>query len=410
MLLLIINSTMYDPTATATDLQNDAGISTNRYDAHNDLGAMEDDNFNEMPKRQKRLKKLKGVEYPDGLDEDLMGDEEDRRYLSSLTHLEREKILEERHTRRQQLIRHSELLKTLKESDNKESPESFLGIESLTKRQFSQLKDESMGPLTNIKRIKEFDSPLKTKKKRRSDGGSNESLNATEDLKKINDICLKRMLLLKLHDHLYFEDAIRDCLVKINTGNVNSRTVYKIGIIKSVTEKPNAPYTFNEKTYTKYLDVAFDSTNWGSVSIINVSNKEIDEHEALKLLENLREVTSFPLNARWVERKLEELNKFVNYKFTSEDIMKINERNLDKIKESKTTGWITKKKLLEDKVHYLESENFLEFSQERYNEILQLRKQIDEVNNQISLEQQAQQQAANRKGGHEKFLEYKSVA
>ena len=397
---------MYDPTAPLVNAQNDADITANRHETQNDVEALEDDNFNAMPKRQKRLKKLRGVEYPDGLDEDLMGDDEDRRYLSALTHLEREKILEERHNRRQQLIRQSELLKTLKESQDKASPESFLGIESLTKRQFSQLKDESTGPLTSIKRIKEFDSPLKTKKKRRSDGGNNESLNATEDLKKINDICLKRMLLLKLHDHLYFEDAIRDCLVKINTGSVNSRTVYKIGIIKSVTEKPTAPYTFNEKTYTKYLDVAFDSTNWGSVSIINVSNKEIDEHEALKLLENLREVTSFPLNARWVERKLEELNKFVNYKFTSEDIMKINERNLDKMKESKSTGLITKKKLLEDKVHFLESENFMDFSQERYNDILRLRKQIDEINQQISIEQQL----ANRKIGYEKFLEYKSVA
>ena len=37
----------------------------------------------------------------DNFDEDLMGDEEDRKYLASLTELEREKILMERHAKRE---------------------------------------------------------------------------------------------------------------------------------------------------------------------------------------------------------------------------------------------------------------------------------------------------------------------
>ncbi len=48
----------------------------------------------------KRMSYYKKKKFIDGYYEDLMGDEEDRKYLNSLKHIEREGIIEERHRNR----------------------------------------------------------------------------------------------------------------------------------------------------------------------------------------------------------------------------------------------------------------------------------------------------------------------
>lgn len=68
---------------------------------------------------KKRLSKKGSKLYFDGYDDDYIGDENDRRYLNSLNELEREKIIEQRHQNRQQLLEQQRLLDQYKKSGMK---------------------------------------------------------------------------------------------------------------------------------------------------------------------------------------------------------------------------------------------------------------------------------------------------
>lgn len=325
--------------------------------------------------------------------------------LERLSHLERERILGERFLRRQELLKQDALLRSMPQQGLSDDLDQFLGLDSLTKRQFSQLKPDVESPPSRP--VRDLDSPRKVKKPRRKgeEDDSAKPLNPTEDLAKLNSICLKRALLFKLHDHLYFAEAVRDCLVKVNTGSLNGRGSYRVGLIKAVTERPGASYAAEGKTYAKFLEVAFDARTMGSVSLASVSNREIDEPEAYKLLEELRDAVGFELSALWAARKTEELARFTNYRFTGEDIMKINERNLNKAKAAGAGGSsAARKKLLEEKLNFLESRNFEQFDQPRYEEIRRLRAEVEELTRLAGTAEPGQQ------ARYEKFLEYKAVS
>ena len=78
------------------------------------------DSQNDIKKQLKSTIKASSDNY----DKDLMGDNQDREYLLSLTELEREKILMERHAKREDLSRKKELLDKL----NKKKGEERYGV------------------------------------------------------------------------------------------------------------------------------------------------------------------------------------------------------------------------------------------------------------------------------------------
>ncbi len=105
----------------------------------------------------------------------------------------------------------------------------------------------------------------------------------------------------------------------------------------------------------------------------NVSNKELDEREAYKFKEELRDVCDIELNMVWVWNKLRDLEYYMNYKFTTKDIMKINDKLLNETEQPKTIQKIKeRKKLLVKKVKILQDKNFINYSKETDDEIKDL--------------------------------------
>ena len=339
----------------------------------------------------KRLMKIRAAEFPDGFGEDLMGDDEDRARLESLSQLEREKILQERHLERQKLLARrnfdAEQKSMLEKSSN-----------SLVKRQLQNIKDEQVD-LAFEKRVKVDTSGYR----RPRPASSDRLINPAEDLTLLNQICVKRSDLIQLHNHLYFEDAVRYALLKVNH-KLGSKNEYRLGMILSVKEIENRPYVFEGKTISKYLNVVFDKSSSLDVSFVNVSNREIDEREAFKCLEDLKELSDFQLDKEWIERKTGELLKFMNYKFTEEDMQKIRELKLEKLKAVSAETCLERKKLLEEKLAFLEGKNNYEYTIQRENEIEEVTREI------ASLRQMLQSQTFSSRFDNEKdqFMSFKS--
>ena len=92
------------------------------------------------------------------------------------------------------------------------------------------------------------------------------------------------------------------------------RNNYKIGIINRAFKKPES-YTYENKNYQTYLQITINSTEKWEIKLLNVSNKEMDENEALQFFKSLENLTEFNLDKDWINRKIEQLHKYENYKF-----------------------------------------------------------------------------------------------
>lgn len=58
------------------------------------------------------------------------------------------------------------------------------------------------------------------------------------------------------------------------------RNNYKIGIINKAFKKSES-YVHENRNYSTYLDITISSTEKWEIKLLNVSNKEMDENEAL---------------------------------------------------------------------------------------------------------------------------------
>ena len=356
-----------------------------------------------VPPEKKRLKKIKRSQFPDAYQDDLIGDEMDEEYLANLTHLEKEKVLAERHQKREQLIKEKNLREEL-EKNKYEIGNDLLNY-SLTKRGLSVIKDESKDFMERQAPLSERTRTIKKIKKFSID----DKISSNENINLLNKICATRTFLFQIINHLYFEKAVKNCLVKINFGNKNGQNIYKIGIINRILKKKEK-YSFENKFYDTYLEVLNENNKKWEVKICNVSNQEIDWPEGYKLLEKLRNVVDFELDMNWVHYKIEELNKFMNYKFTNEDILKIKEKQLEEITLKTEEDFLKKKKLLETKLNFLEDKNFHSYSEKNEIKIQDLKDKITEVKKLIAEKEKISAKnfllAYTKK---DKYLEFKNI-
>ena len=58
------------------------------------------------------------------------------------------------------------------------------------------------------------------------------------------------------------------------------RNNYKIGIINRAFKKSET-YTHENKNYQTYLEITISQTEKWEIKLLNISNKEMDENEAL---------------------------------------------------------------------------------------------------------------------------------
>lgn len=326
-----------------------------------------------------------------------MGDEEDQRYLEGLNHLEREKVIDRRRRHREQLIKEEMLMKQMggrRESDFGE----------LKKPMFAELKEDS----------KDFVSNKKVKADKRASivpARDSKTINPTEDMAKLNQICMKRSAILKLIDHFGFEAAVKDCLIKVSLGAMSEDNLsqYKIGLIQGVISMPAVPYSLEGTNMDRYLRVLFENGVENDVAILNISNKEIDEHEAFKLLTDLKRSGGNPLDKTWIDKKQADLEGFLNKRLALEDIIKIKERRLENIRANESRNPWSEKRLLEEHLHHIEFQNFKEYDDERYNKIQELRSELAQINARIASEKHAEGELGSAKDKFDKFIDYKSV-
>lgn len=296
-----------------------------------------------------------------------MGGAEDRKWLGTLTHYERENIIQERHKNRELLLKKKHL--------QKDQPIDVLPTTQLKKR-LAIIEEEGEGDNLNmLQRSDRF-----TDKRVKTETDYVLALNPTEDLQKLNSICLKRGLLFKLQNHLYFEECVRNCLVKISCRSTSGKQDYKIGMITGVRQIADKQYTFERKSYDKYLSVLIGEEDFHDIPLSNVSNKEIDEQEAFGLLSKLRTIVTFRLDLDWVQGKQRDLENYLNYQFKGEDFSKIFARQMNKMEGSSETALIRKKNLIDNQLNHLKTQNFHEYDAKRAQEIVKLETLINEIN------------------------------
>lgn len=304
-----------------------------------------------------------------------MGDETDQTYLNALSHLERERVMEERHKNRQILLKRN----ALKESQDINT-EEIMDFDNMLTKRLGKLKDDNDGYDNNHNLFQLTTDMHMEKKKQKKTAIGDLSINPTEDLMQLNSICLKRALVFKLQNHLYFEECVKRCLVRVHYQAPSGRVEYRIGIVTSVKTDDSQKYVYENQTYNKLLVVVMGEEQSCDIKLINVSNKEIDEQEAFGLLSQLRNVVGFELNMKWVKEKQADLNKYLNYQFTGEDVIKIAEKQIKNLSEVTEIDFLRKKKLFENKLNMLKSLNFHEHDENRQAEIDRLSQQVNEIN------------------------------
>ena len=274
----------------------------------------------------------------------------------------------------------------------------------LTKR-LGKLKDDGDNYDSNQNLFKLTTDNYADRKKTKKANLGDLSINPTEDLPQLNSICLKRALVFKLENHLYFEECVKRCLVKVHYQAPNGRVEYRIGIVIGIKIDDNQKYEYEGKIYNKLLKVLMSENDICDIKLINISNKEIDEQEAFGLLSQLRDVIDFDLNMQWVKTKQSDLNKYLNYQFTGEDVIKIADKQLLNISEVTEIDFLRKKKLYEDKLNMLKDLNFYQHDESRQLEINRLTEQVREIN-EILRKFNEQQRLEKR---DEKYLNFNKV-
>lgn len=108
----------------------------------------------------------------------------------------------------------------------------------------------------------------------------------------------------------YFEDQIRNCLVKIHFGSQDRVDSYKVGIIEGVLKNDQNCYI---------LKVKVNPDEVWEVDIKSVSNKDMNEREAFILTENFDEM----IDKKWVALYSQQISNFDNYQMTTDDNVRI---------------------------------------------------------------------------------------
>jgi len=103
-------------------------VTTKRKNESDEEGELSDEHYEESKPLKKRRNTKPDIvssdseeEFNDGFDDDLMGDEADRKYLMSLPELQREDIIAERYSKRQTLKNRHEIIKKMSREKQKKS-------------------------------------------------------------------------------------------------------------------------------------------------------------------------------------------------------------------------------------------------------------------------------------------------
>ncbi|KAJ2601854.1 RNA polymerase-associated protein rtf1 [Coemansia sp. RSA 1721] len=251
--------------------------------------------------------------------DDLMGDYKDRKYLASLTEIDRERILAERQERRDILNEQRELRVKLNTG--------------------AKVSVDNNKPQRNKRSVREgtvFSDLKKAREKRRRNSPNRWSSASSDDddeeqakvatLDEINSICMSRNQLEQWLFKPFLSDTIVGCFVRIvtrtrdSTGEYNQYKMMQIiGVVQG--EGRDQPlYHLNKSLTDKYLTLRFGGID-KDYSMETISNSPIKPEEmaawdtAVRVARLRTRITP-----DMVERKLQDLEKARDYKLSEAEI------------------------------------------------------------------------------------------
>lgn len=257
--------------------------------------------------------------------DDLMGDHKDRRWLASLTEIDRERILAERQERRDILNEQRELRVKLNTGARVTAADS--GRSQRTRRGGTR---EAFSDLKKAREKRRRNSPNRWSSASSDEDEEQEKM-ATLD--EINNICMSRNQLEQWLFKPFLASAITGCFVRIvtrtrdSTGEYNQYKMMQIiGVVQG--EGRDQPlYHLNKSLTDKYLTLRFGSTD-KDYSMETISNSPIkpEEMAAWETAVRAARVRS-RITPEFVERKLQDLERAREYKLSEAEITDmVNER------------------------------------------------------------------------------------
>lgn len=368
-------------------------------------------NHSSQPSRKTDLQK-QGL-FEDGFDQDYLGDDEDRAYLQSLTELEREKILAERHRKREEKIKENNLLRNYHERreimDKKQTEMDKMVSERHNRKKrdledtgdehlfanydnFDGLRPESDSDYSDEDGPRMLGKPEKRIKRAREGKRANKhSLEEEEEPDRditaedveLKNICLLRKFLVSISSHLYFKEAVKGCLVKVSFKSSQDRIDYRIGEIVDVVERPQT-YKVEEKDINKYLIIKMGNEE-KEFKILFISNKPMG---GIELSPYLKELSSLNLpvpQLYQVKERAKRLESLLKSKYTAKEIETLVEkRKLEKM--AKTNNPREKRRILEDRLAKMEYAQFEKPTIKNKEDMKTIKKEIKKLDREIDEE------------------------
>lgn len=354
--------------------------------------------------------------HEDGFDDRGVGDEKDQQYLAGLSAADREMVLHERLQKREENINKKNLLRNHNEraaSMQKKQDELSLMKQERAKRKGVNSKEEEdyadYGKYTQnsdsdfeddrqaiaagrlpVKKTKVGTSkplPSAGTQVHGEDELQPEDLNKELrkfDIDKLSKIVLSRKFLVNLASQIYFKEAVKGCLVRVQFVNPNStdKKDYRIAEIIDVIEKPES-YQAENKELNKYLIVKLNGED-KHFKIQFVSNQKITGEEIDAYVKELQAQRQRVPTLGMIERKYRELLNFQKSKATAEDIERIVEmRNEQRMKGTEVNPR-EKIRILQQRLSKLENTHFEKASLDTKNKIKDIKREIKKLKGQLA--------------------------
>ena len=283
-----------------------------------------------------------------------MGDDADRARLASLNELERETIMLERAENRKKIESRRRILDMARNrravsGGKREELEALERIaeakarKERSKRVFGDLSDEDEDEEAyeeeNEMEEKVVDvGRRKTKRGKRASAVADydeEAAYALSDERpatreQIDSITLKRHQLEAWVTEPYFENVVKDCIVRVGIGlNKEGQNVYRLVEVAGVADGKYKQYSLKKYEYlpNKPMTTKWLILRWGKAEktfrLSEVSNSATQDAEWAAWVAHCRRSECRPVYAKDVQRCLDNLKEASNFRYTSDDVTRI---------------------------------------------------------------------------------------
>lgn len=344
-------------------------------------------------------------DFDDGFGDDLMGDDADRARLASLNELERETIMLERAENRKKIESRRRILDMARNrravsSGKREELEALERIaeakarKERSKRVFGDLSDDDDEAYEeddeDDEAMVEEDVGRRTAKRgKRASAVADDDEEAAYALsderpatrEQIDSITLKRHQLEAWVTEPYFENVVKDCLVRVGIGlNKEGQNVYRLVEVAGVADGRYKQYSLKKYEYlsNKPMTSKWLILRWGKAEktfrLSEVSNSATQDAEWAAWVAHCRRSECRPVYAKDVRRCLENLKEASNFRYTSDDVTRILAEKREKMGARKNL--LFEKEQIKTAIAHAEAERDDEKATE-------LRERLDEVDREI---------------------------